>query len=137
HQRLPAEQRITAMVDRGSFRERDRSVRSDDPLTFRDQLPYPERLAAARAATGLREAIVTGVARIGGYPVALGVFDFGFLGGTMGRAVGERLTRIIEHAAAKRLPLVIFAASGGARMQEGIFSLLQMAKVTGALARLR
>jgi acetyl-CoA carboxylase carboxyl transferase subunit beta len=137
HQRLPAEQRIAAMVDRGSFRERDRSVKSDDPLAFRDQLPYPARLAAARAATGLREAIVTGVARIGGHPVAMGVFDFGFLGGTMGRAVGERLTRIIEHAAAKRLPLVTFAASGGARMQEGIFSLLQMVKVTGALARLR
>jgi acetyl-CoA carboxylase carboxyl transferase subunit beta len=137
HQRLPAEQRIAAMVDRGSFRERDRNVVSDDPLAFRDQLPYPERLAAARAATGLREAIVTGVARIGGHPVAIGVFDFAFLGGTMGRAVGERLTRIIEHAAAKRLPVVTFAASGGARMQEGIFSLLQMAKVAAALGRFR
>ncbi len=137
HLRLIAEQRLAAMVDRGSFRERDRNVVADDPLAFRDQLPYPDRLAAARAATGLREAIQTGVGRIGGHPAAVAVFDFAFLGGTMGRAVGERLTRIIEHAAARRLPLVTFSASGGARMQEGIFSLLQMAKVTGALGRLR
>jgi acetyl-CoA carboxylase carboxyl transferase subunit beta len=137
HLRLGAMQRLAAVVDAGSFRERDRDLVAGDPLGFRDQLPYPERLAAARAATGLREAVVTGVARLGGHAVAIGVFDFGFLGGTMGRAVGERLARIIEHAAARRLPLVTFAASGGARMQEGIFSLLQMAKVSGALARLR
>jgi acetyl-CoA carboxylase carboxyl transferase subunit beta len=137
HLRLGAAQRLAAVVDPGSFRERDRDLVATDPLAFRDQMPYPERLAAARAATGLRDAIVTGVARLGGHAVAIGVFDFAFLGGTMGRAVGERLARIIEHAAARRLPLVIFTASGGARMQEGIFSLLQMAKVSGALVRLR
>jgi len=98
---------------------------------------YAERLAAVRRETGRNEAVVTGTARIGGHAVALGVFDFAFLGGSMGSGVGERLTRLIEHAAAKRLPLVVVSASGGARMQEGIFSLLQMAKIGAALARLR
>src|SRR6185436_2204287 len=86
---------------------------------------------------GRDEAIVTGTARISGRRVALGIFEFAFLGGTMGTAVGERLTRLIEHAATRRLPLVVVSASGGARMQEGIFSLLQMAKVAGALGPLR
>ncbi len=137
HLRLGVEQRLTLLVDRGSFRERDTDVRPADPLAFSDRLPYVERLAAARRDTGRTEAIVTGTARIGGHAAAVGVFDFGFLGGSMGTAVGERLTRLIEHAAARRLPLVVCSASGGARMQEGIFSLMQMAKITGALARLR
>ena len=137
HGRLPLEQRLAALVDRGSFRERDAEVGAADPLEFRDRVPYRTRLATARAATGRREAVVTGTARIGGHPAAIGVFDFAFLGGTMGTAVGERLTRLIEHAAERRLPLVVVSASGGARMQEGIFSLLQMAKLAAALARLR
>jgi acetyl-CoA carboxylase carboxyl transferase subunit beta len=137
HLRLSVEQRLLITVDRGSFRERDARVGAADPLGFRDRRSYPERLAAVRRETGRNEAIVTGTARIGGHPVALGVFDFAFLGGSMGSGVGERLTRIIEYAAAKRLPLVVVSASGGARMQEGIFSLLQMAKVGAALARLR
>ena len=130
-------ERLHLIADPGSFRERDAGVRSSDPIAFRDRDSYPARLAAARRETGRAEAILTGTARIGGHPVALGIFDFAFMGGTMGTAVGERLARLIEHAAARRVPLVVFAASGGARMQEGIFSLLQMAKVTGALARLR
>ena len=137
HLRLSVEQRLLLIVDRGSFRERDAHVRAADPLAFRDRLAYPDRLARAREETGRSEAIVTGTARIGGHPAAVAVFNFAFLGGSMGTAVGERLTRLIEHAAAKRLPLVVVSASGGARMQEGIFSLLQMAKVTAALARLR
>src|SRR5215510_2612048 len=137
HLRLTVERRLLVLVDRGSFRERDADVRAADPLEFRDHVPYPARLAAARTATGHAEAVVTGTARIGGHPAAVGVFDFAFLGGSMGSAVGERLTRLIEHAAERRLPLVVVSASGGARMQEGIFSLLQMAKVTAALARLR
>jgi len=137
HLRLSVEQRLVITVDRGSFRERDREVGAADPLGFRDRRAYAERLAAVRRETGRNEAVVTGTARIGGQAVALGVFDFAFLGGSMGSGVGERLTRLIEHAAAKRLPLVVVSASGGARMQEGIFSLLQMAKVGGALARLR
>jgi acetyl-CoA carboxylase carboxyl transferase subunit beta len=137
HLRLTLEQRLLITADRGSFRERDAEVGAADPLAFRDRRSYPERLAAVRRETGRREAVVTGTSRIGGHPVALGVFDFAFLGGSMGTAVGERLARLIEHAGRQRLPLVVFAASGGARMQEGIFSLLQMAKVTAALARLR
>jgi len=137
HLRLGVEQRLLITVDRGSFRERDAEVSAADPLAFRDRVSYPERLAAARAATGHAEAIVTGTARIGGHAAAVAVFDFAFFGGSMGTAVGERLTRLIEHAAERRLPLVVVSASGGARMQEGIFSLLQMAKVTAALARLR
>ena len=137
HLRLSVEQRLLITVDRGSFRERDARVGAADPLGFRDRRPYAERLAAVRRETGRNEAVVTGTARIGGHPVALGVFDFAFLGGSMGSGVGERLTRLVEHAAQRRLPLVVVSASGGARMQEGIFSLLQMAKVTAALARLR
>ena len=137
HLRLTVEQRLLVLVDRGSFRERDGDVRAADPLAFRDRVPYPTRLAAARAATGHAEGFVGGTARIGGHPAAVGVFDFAFLGGSMGTAVGERLTRLIEHAAERRLPLIVVSASGGARMQEGIFSLLQMAKVAAALARLR
>jgi acetyl-CoA carboxylase carboxyl transferase subunit beta len=137
HQRLTVEQRLLLVVDRGSFRERDAEVAAADPLGFRDRLSYPERLAEARAATGRSEAVLTGTARIGGHPAAVAVFNFAFLGGSMGTAVGERLTRLIEHAGARRVPLVVFSASGGARMQEGIFSLVQMAKVTAALARLR
>jgi len=137
HLRLTVEQRLLVVVDRGSFEERDAETMAADPLRFRDRVSYPERLAAARQASGRREAILTGTARIGDRPAAVGVFDFGFLGGTMGTGVGERLTRLIEHAAATGLPLVVCSASGGARMQEGIFSLLQMAKVTVALTRLR
>jgi acetyl-CoA carboxylase carboxyl transferase subunit beta len=137
HFRLGVAERIALVVDRGSFRERDAGITAADPLAFRDRLPYAERLAAARAATGRREAIVTGTARLGGRAVAAGFFDFSFLGGSMGTAVGERLARLIEHASRARLPLLVFSASGGARMQEGIFSLLQMAKATAALARLR
>jgi acetyl-CoA carboxylase carboxyl transferase subunit beta len=137
HRRLGVAQRLLVTVDRGSFRERDADVSAADPLGFRDRLSYPERLAAVREKTGRSEAVLTGTARIGGHPAAVGIFDFRFFGGSMGSAVGERLTRLIEHATARRLPLVVVAASGGARMQEGIFSLLQMAKVTAALARLR
>jgi acetyl-CoA carboxylase carboxyl transferase subunit beta len=137
HRRLTVEQRLLITVDRGSFRERDAEVGAADPLAFRDRRSYPERLASVRRETGRREAVVTGTARIGGHPVALGVFDFAFFGGSMGSGVGERLTRLIEHAAARRLPLIVVSASGGARMQEGIFSLLQMAKIGAALARLR
>jgi acetyl-CoA carboxylase carboxyl transferase subunit beta len=137
HRRLGAAKRLRLLVDRGSFRERDAEVTAADPLTFSDRMPYRERLASARRETGRDEAILTGTARISGRQVALGIFEFAFLGGTMGTAVGERLTRLIEHAATRRLPLVVVSASGGARMQEGIFSLLQMAKVAGALGRLR
>jgi acetyl-CoA carboxylase carboxyl transferase subunit beta len=134
--RIGARERIATLVDEGSFEEREQGVSSRDPLGFKDTRKYTERLKAARAKTGLGEAVVTGLARIGGYPVALAVFDFAFLGGSMGSAVGEKLTRTIELAIAKRVPLLIVSASGGARMQEGILSLMQMAKTAAALGRL-
>ena len=137
HLRLTAEQRIRIIVDGGSFVEHDAALRSGDPLVFTDRKPYGQRLAAAQARAGRAEAVVCGVATLDGRPVALGCFDFAFLGGSMGTVVGEKLARIVEHAVAERLPVLFFSASGGARMQEGVLSLMQMAKVNMALGRLR
>lgn len=137
HLRLTAEQRIRTVVDGGSFVEHDAALRSGDPLVFTDRKPYGQRLAAAQARAGRAEAVVCGVATLDGRPVALGCFDFAFLGGSMGTVVGEKLARIVEHAVAERLPVIFFSASGGARMQEGVLSLMQMAKVNMALGRLR
>jgi acetyl-CoA carboxylase carboxyl transferase subunit beta len=135
--RLSAEQRLQLLLDRGSFVERDAGVGSRDVLGFPDVPPYAERLRAMAERTGQREAVVTGTGRIDGVAIAIAVFNFHFLGGSMGSAVGEKITRLIEHACAVRVPLVIVSASGGARMQEGIHSLMQMAKLTGALGCLR
>jgi acetyl-CoA carboxylase carboxyl transferase subunit beta len=134
--RIGARERIAQLVDPGSFEEQDRGLTAADPLAFRDTRRYRDRVRAARERTGLAEAVVTGLARIGGYPVVLGVFDFGFLGGSLGSAAGEKLTRAIELAIAKQVPLIVVSASGGARMQEGILSLMQMAKTVAALERL-
>ncbi len=137
HLRLTAEQRLLTIVDRGSFIEHAPRLHSTDPLAFTDRKPYRQRLADARRRSGRAEAVVCGVATLDGRRVALGCFDFSFLGGSMGTAVGEKLTRIIEHAGAEQLPVILFSASGGARMQEGVLSLMQMAKVSMALGRLR
>lgn len=137
HLRLTVEQRLLTIVDRGSFLEYDANLRSGDPLRFTDRKPYEERLVGAREKTGRDEAVVCGVATIHGHSVALGIFDFTFFGGSMGSVVGEKLTRIVEHAVTERLPVIFFSASGGARMQEGVLSLMQMAKVNMALGRLR
>lgn len=137
HQRLTAEQRLQLLLDRGTFVERDATIGSRDVLGFPDQPPYAERLREMQDRAGQHEAVITGTGCVGGVAIAIAVFNFHFLGGTMGSAVGEKLTRLIEHAAAARLPLVIVSASGGARMQEGIHSLMQMAKLTGALGLLR
>ncbi len=137
HFRLSADQRLLLLLDRGSFVEHDAGLGSCDVLGFPDDPPYEQRLAEVAARSGRREAVVTGTGRIDGVTVALAVFDFGFMGGSMGSAVGEKITRVIEHALGERLPLVIVSASGGARMQEGIFSLMQMAKLSAALGRLR
>jgi acetyl-CoA carboxylase carboxyl transferase subunit beta len=134
--RIGARERIASIVDEGSFEEREAGIASRDPLGFKDTKRYTDRLKAAREKTGLAEAMVCGLGRIGGHPVALAVFEFAFLGGSMGSAVGEKLTRTIEVAIAKRVPLLIVSASGGARMQEGILSLMQMAKTSAALGRL-
>jgi acetyl-CoA carboxylase carboxyl transferase subunit beta len=134
--RIRARERIALLADEGSFEERDTGLRSADPLGFKDTKKYPDRVKAARASTGLEEAVITGTARLGGYPLVMAVFEFGFLGGSMASVVGEKLTRAIELAIQKRMPVLIVTASGGARMQEGILSLMQMAKTSAALHRL-
>ena len=134
--RIGARERIASLADEGSFEEREANLRSRDPLEFKDTKKYVDRLKAARSKTGLEEAVVTGLCRIGGHPVAIAAFEFEFLGGSMASVVGEKLTRLIELCIAKRLPLLIVSASGGARMQEGILSLMQMAKTSAALQRL-
>src|SRR5215831_18841721 len=134
--RIAARERISLLADEGSFEEHEAGLRSVDPLAFKDTKKYIDRLKAARTATGLEEAVVTGTARLGGYPLVLAAFEFRFLGGSMGSVVGEKITRAIELAIAKRLPVLIVTASGGARMQEGILSLMQMAKTSAALKRL-
>jgi acetyl-CoA carboxylase carboxyl transferase subunit beta len=136
HFRLSAPERIELLVDSGSFVERDAGLVSGDPLGFTDSKPYPERLESSRARSGLAEAAIWGMARIEGQPVALGLFDFRFMGGSMGSVVGEKMARCFEGALAERVPAIIVSASGGARMQEGTVSLLQLAKTTAALGRL-
>jgi acetyl-CoA carboxylase carboxyl transferase beta subunit len=132
HLSMPAAHRITQLADARSFREWDRGLVSVDPLRFADRRPYRERLAEARQATGLREAVVTGQATLDGQPFVLVVFDFRFLGGSMGSAVGEKVARAFERATRKRLPVIAVTASGGAWMQEGMLSLLHMAKTAAA-----
>jgi acetyl-CoA carboxylase carboxyl transferase subunit beta len=134
--RISARERIAAILDADSFEERDAGLTSRDPLEFKDTKRYTDRVKSARKSTGLEEAVITGMGRVGGLPVVLAVFEFGFLGGSMGSVVGEKLTRAIELATQKRAPLIIVSASGGARMQEGILSLMQMAKTSAALNRL-
>jgi acetyl-CoA carboxylase carboxyl transferase subunit beta len=137
HFRLSAEARLGQLLDHGSFLERDAGLESEDPLGFVDQKAYPDRIAAAQTATGMRDAAVWGTGAIDGRAVAICVMDFGFMGGSMGAVVGEKVTRSAEHALAERLPLIVVSASGGARMQEGTLSLMQLAKTVGALERLR
>ncbi|MGH2406930.1 MAG: acetyl-CoA carboxylase, carboxyltransferase subunit beta [Candidatus Limnocylindrales bacterium] len=136
HFRLRADARLAQLLDPGSFVEQDAMLESEDPLGFVDQKPYPDRVAAAQAATGLRDAAVWGTARLGGVQLAICVMDFAFMGGSMGSVVGEKVTRAAEHALAERVPLIIVSASGGARMQEGTLALMQLAKTCAALARL-
>jgi acetyl-CoA carboxylase carboxyl transferase subunit beta len=137
HFRLSAEARLALLLDGGSFAERDPGLQSEDPLGFVDQKAYPDRIAAAQLATGMRDAAVWGTGTIDGRAVAICVMDFGFMGGSMGAVVGEKVTRAAEHALDERLPLVIVSASGGARMQEGTLSLMQLAKTVAAVERLR
>src|SRR5687767_4691679 len=136
HFRLRVDARISQLLDRDSFREQDAGLESVDMLGFVDQKPYPERLEAARASTGIRDAALWGTGTIGGTRVAICVMDFAFMGGSMGTVVGEKVTRAAEHALAERLPLIVVSASGGARMQEGTLSLMQLAKTVAALRRL-
>lgn len=129
-----ARERINSLVETCSFEEMDADLRSVDILSFSGPSSYPEKLQQHEKATNLRDAIITGVGKVGEYRVALGVMDFKFLGGSMGSVVGEKITRLVEEATDRSLPVIIFSASGGARMYEGVFSLMQMAKTSAALA---
>jgi acetyl-CoA carboxylase carboxyl transferase subunit beta len=137
HFPVTARERIVQLVDEGTWNEVARDLRSADPLEFTDTKPYPERLVAAERQTGLRDAVLVGGAEIGELPVALAVMDFTFLGGSMGSVVGEKLFRAVELAVERRAPLVTVSASGGARMQEGVLALMQMAKTVAAIEELR
>lgn len=136
HYRLGATQYIDLLLDPGSFRELDPALRSGDPLGFVDLKPYRERLEAAYRKGGTRDAVHTGEGRLEGIPVVLAVMDFSFIGGSMGSVVGEKIARAGRRALELENPLIIVSASGGARMMEGIFSLMQMAKTSAVLARL-
>jgi acetyl-CoA carboxylase carboxyl transferase subunit beta len=131
---IPAGERIDAIIETDSFEEMDADMISVDILQFTGVASYASKLEASRKKTSLKDAVRTGVATIGSHKVGLGVMDFRFIGGSMGSVVGEKLTRMIERSTAEGLPVIIISASGGARMYEGMFSLMQMAKTCGALA---
>jgi acetyl-CoA carboxylase carboxyl transferase beta subunit len=137
HFPVTARERIVQLADEGSWSEIARELGSVDPLAFVDTKPYPERLEAAERSTGLRDAMLAGQAEIGEMPISLAVMDFTFLGGSMGAVVGEKFYRAAELAVDRRMPLVSVAASGGARMQEGVLALMQMAKTVAAVDEVR
>ena len=137
HLRLTVEQRLAITVDRGSWSELFGELQIDDPLRFVDTQPYPQRLKKARQQTGRLDAVSVGTCAIEKYPIGLAVMDFNFMGGSMGTVVGEKIARLFDHAIDHRMPVVIFCSSGGARMQEGALSLVQMAKIAAAIARMR
>ena len=137
HFSLSARRRLELLLDQGSFRETSHDISTTDPLGFADRLPYRERLAAARDRTGTAESVITGVGNLNGRPAVLAVSEFDFLGGSMGTVMGEKVALALELAAKQRLPFISVAASGGARMQEGMLSLVQMAKTAAAAMRLK
>jgi acetyl-CoA carboxylase carboxyl transferase subunit beta len=136
HFRIRHSDYIRLLLDDGALEEYDRGLVARDPLKFRDKKKYPERIADSQKKTGLADAIVCGVGKIGGRSVSFGVMEFAFIGGSMGSVVGEKVARAIERAMVRRIPLVLVCCSGGARMQEGILSLMQMAKTSFLLAEL-
>lgn len=136
HYPLSAHERLDSILDKGTFKEIDASMTSINPLNFVGNKTYEESLSKSVLATGLKEAVVTGYGKLGGRTVVVAVMDFRFIGGSMGSVVGEKITRAVEYAIKRHAPIVIIAASGGARMQEGMLSLAQMAKTSAALAKL-
>ena len=136
HFRIGARERLRLLFDDGKFEELDAEVISIDPLEFVDSKPYSERIALAKQSSGLPEAVINGRGTVGDHPVLAAAMDMSFIGGSMGSAVGEKVTRLIERAMAEHSAVIIFSASGGARMQEGTLSLMQMAKISAALAAL-
>ncbi len=138
HFRMPVSERIRSLIDsEDAFEEYAKDLGSNDPLQFDDLKSYKDRLKSAEATTGLRDACVVGRAELGGLPYHLAVFEFKFMGGSMGVVIGEKVTLVLEKALQDCLPAVVVSASGGARMQEGILSLMQMAKTSAAIDRLR
>jgi len=137
HVQVTAAQRISHLIDPNSWTEINDNLRSCDPLEFRDRKAYKDRLVENEKSTGLGDSIVTGFGKLEGIAVAIGVMDFRFMAGSMGSVVGEKITRLIEAATEKQIPVILVCASGGARMQEGILSLMQMAKTSAALDRHR
>ncbi|WP_269623029.1 acetyl-CoA carboxylase, carboxyltransferase subunit beta [Prochlorococcus marinus] len=137
HNRINSDERIELIVDSKSFQALDKDLTPVDPLGFKDRRAYADRLRESQASTGMKDGVLTGMCKVEGIPMALAVMDFRFMGGSMGSVVGEKITRLIEKATEKKYPLLIVCASGGARMQEGMLSLMQMAKISGALERHR
>ena len=137
HFRISAQERIGLLTDKGTFVEYDAGMEASDPLNFKDSKRYKDRVKDAQKSSGLKDAFISGEGSVSGINVMLGVFDFSFMGGSMGSVVGEKATRTIEKGIEKGFPVIIVSSSGGARMQEGILSLMQMAKTSAALARLR
>lgn len=136
HFRIRSTDYMDILLDPDSFTEYDTGLVSLDPLQFKDSKKYPDRIADARKKTGRNDAVISGIGSIDGRQVSFAVMDFSFIGGSMGSVVGEKISRTIERALDRQVPLIIVSCSGGARMQEGILSLLQMAKTSGLLARL-
>jgi acetyl-CoA carboxylase carboxyl transferase subunit beta len=136
HFRISARERLQMLFDDGKYEERDAEVAPADPLKFVDKAPYAERLRKSQKQTGLLDALIAGEGTIAGRPAVVCAMEFNFMGGSMGSVVGEKITRAIEYCLEKRWPLIVVSCSGGARMQEGALSLMQMAKISAALARL-
>lgn len=137
HFRINALDRVRLLADEGSFEEVDRGLSSGDPLHFKDSKSYADRIRDSREKSGLNEAVLTGKARMTGQPVVISIMDFSFMGGSMGSAVGEKIVRAIELSLKEGVPFISVSSSGGARMQEGILSLVQMAKVSAAVGKLK
>ena len=137
HHKVAAHRRLEGIVDEGSFQELDDHITSADPLTFTDTKRYVDRLSRTLAKTRENSAFIYGRAAVLGRPVMIGTFNFAFMGGSMGSAVGEKITLLFEHALKEKRPAIVINSSGGARMQEGVLSLMQMARSTAALANLR
>ena len=136
HFRISARERLSSLYDSGIYEELDANIAATDPLEFKDTKPYKDRLVEYRKRTGMEDAVVNASGRIGGMPVLSCVMEYSFMGGSMGSVVGEKITRQAERALERHNPLIVISASGGARMQEGTYSLMQMAKISAALAML-
>ncbi len=134
HFRISSQKYINLLLDDGDLEEYDSQLTSQDPLKFRDSKKYPDRIRAAQAKTGRQEGVIAGLGKVGGISVSFAIMNFDFIGGSMGSVVGEKIARAIERAIEKEIPLIIISCSGGARMQEGILSLMQMAKTSALLA---